>query len=131
VGKKKAEKESTIENRVYLFKDLAAAFAASQGQALTSGDPGTRARALRALGDLAYASCVVADTGHLEAGEVGELVAKGAPTPPPPAPAPRPRARKSKKASQKRSGGKKKKKAGKKRKGSGRKGWGSGGTAVR
>jgi hypothetical protein len=66
---------STIENRVYLFKDLAAAWLGAHGAALASD----RVSALRALADLAYASCVVADTGHLDADEVAELVAKGGP----------------------------------------------------
>jgi hypothetical protein len=72
-----AKKRSTIENRVYLFKDLAAAFLADNGAALLSGDSGVRSRALRALGDLAYASCVVADTQKLDAEAVGKLVARG------------------------------------------------------
>jgi hypothetical protein len=72
-----AKKRSTIENRVYLFKDLAAAFLAENGASLMSADGLVRARALRALGDIAHASCVVADTQKLDAEAVGRLVARG------------------------------------------------------
>jgi hypothetical protein len=70
---------STIENRVYLFKDLASAFLSAHGGLLAAKDPEKRTLALRALADIAHASCVVADTGDLEPGEVGERVATGAP----------------------------------------------------
>lgn len=73
VGKKKS---STVENRVYLFKDLAAAFLAEHGGALV-GTEAQRTKALRALGDIAHAACVVADHGDLEGREVGEMVARG------------------------------------------------------
>lgn len=77
--KKSAEpRESTIENRVYLFKDLAAVFVGAHGALLTSANPAERERALRALADLAHASCVVADTEALSADEVAEQVAAGA-----------------------------------------------------
>jgi hypothetical protein len=72
-----AKKTASIENRVWLFKDLAAAFLMENGAALLSTDAGTRVRALRALGDVAYAACVVADSAKRDAKAVGELVAKG------------------------------------------------------
>lgn len=50
--------DSTIENRVYLFKDLAAAWLSANPNAFTADRQG----AMRTLADLAYASCVVADT---------------------------------------------------------------------
>ncbi len=77
--KKKDGAGSTIENRVYLFKDLAAAFVAEHGAMLASANGAERQRALRALGDLAHASCVVADTEARSADEVAELVANGPP----------------------------------------------------
>ncbi|MEM9187787.1 MAG: hypothetical protein AAGF12_01325 [Myxococcota bacterium] len=67
----------TIENRVYLFKDLAAAFLSAHGAGLTSSDPEKRKRILRALGDIAHASCVVADGEELEAADVAKQVAAG------------------------------------------------------
>lgn len=63
-----AKKASTIENRVYIFDTLAEALLEGNGaELLTSTREGDRARALRALADLAYVSCVVADTGNLDA----------------------------------------------------------------
>ena len=61
---------STIENRVYLFKDLAAAWISANPGALFTD----RAAALRALGDLAAASCIVADTETAAAAEVAAQV---------------------------------------------------------
>ena len=55
------DESTTIENRVYLFKDLAAAWLTANPGALAAADPAARARALQALADLAYVSCVVAD----------------------------------------------------------------------
>lgn len=74
--------ESTIENRVYLFRDLAAAWLSNEPGLLGSADPDARARALRALGDLAWASCVVADGEELEPGQVAELIASRVPPSP-------------------------------------------------
>jgi phosphoribosyl-ATP pyrophosphohydrolase len=80
--------ETTIENRVYLFDSLAAQLLAGEaGELLVSEKEADRARARRALADLAYVSCVVSDTGHLDAHAVRAEVLSDAP-PPPPAPAP-------------------------------------------
>jgi hypothetical protein len=62
--------ESTIENRVYLFESLARAFLEQQSALLASSDEEAQARVRRALGELAYVSCVVADTEHLSPEEV-------------------------------------------------------------
>jgi len=68
---------STVENRVYLFKDLAAAFLAEHGAGLSSPDPDERARTRQAFGEVAYAACLVADRDDLEAEDVAELIAAG------------------------------------------------------
>lgn len=73
--KKETQGESTIENRVYLFKDLAAAYVQAHGGLLSSNDHGERKRALRALADLAYAACVVADTASNPAQDVAQRIA--------------------------------------------------------
>ncbi|ATB26969.1 hypothetical protein [Melittangium boletus] len=65
-------KDDTVENRVYLFESLASSYVAAASEALSSDDDAVRARALRALADLAFVSCVVADTGHLSAEQVRE-----------------------------------------------------------
>lgn len=70
------KRESTVENRVYLFKDLAAAFLSHHGDLLASEDESLRRRALRALADVAYVSCVLSDTEELDAQQVAELVLK-------------------------------------------------------
>jgi hypothetical protein len=58
----KSEREDeTIENRVYLFESLAKAFVEKAADDLAGKSLERRARALRALADLAYVSCVVAD----------------------------------------------------------------------
>ncbi len=54
--------DSTIENRVYLFKDLAAAWLAANPGALRSDRPA----ALAALAELARISCEVADGEDLD-----------------------------------------------------------------
>jgi len=59
------EPGETIENRVYLFESLARAFLEQSAGDLGGKSPERRARALRALADLAYVSCAVADTEHL------------------------------------------------------------------
>ncbi|MCC6334771.1 MAG: hypothetical protein IT380_12405 [Myxococcales bacterium] len=58
--------DSTIENRVYVFESLARAFVEKASDDLGSKNPERRTRAIRALADLAYVSCVVADTGALK-----------------------------------------------------------------
>lgn len=67
-------KDDTIENRVYLFDSLASAYVSAASELLSSGDEAVRARARRALADLAYVSCVVADTGHLSPEQVRQRV---------------------------------------------------------
>jgi hypothetical protein len=74
MAKSKSKEKSTIENRVYLFKDLAASLIATSPGLLVSADADERARALRALADIAYVSCAVADTAELTAGEVRDRV---------------------------------------------------------
>lgn len=58
--------DDTIENRVYVFESLARAFVEKSADDLGSKNPERRERAIRALADLAFVSCVVADTGHLK-----------------------------------------------------------------
>ncbi|HJL14373.1 MAG TPA: hypothetical protein RMH99_01885 [Sandaracinaceae bacterium LLY-WYZ-13_1] len=81
------KKASTIENRVYIFDTLAEALLnGAAGDLLVSTKDGDRARAMRALADAAYVSCVVADTGELEAEGVRGAVlaeAEGGVTVPP------------------------------------------------
>ena len=74
MGKK--QQSSTIENRVYLFADLASAFLEENGGTLVGTDA-QRDKAMRALGDLAHAACVVADHAHLDGRRVGDMVARG------------------------------------------------------
>jgi hypothetical protein len=76
-------KDDTIENRVYLFDSLASSYISAAAELLASEDEAVRARAMRALADLAYLSCVVADTGHLSPEQVRQR-ALGAPEPAPP-----------------------------------------------
>ena len=73
MGKKQS---SSTENRVYLFRELAAAFLEENGATLVGTDA-QREKAMRALGDLAHAACVVADHGHLDGRRVGDMVARG------------------------------------------------------
>jgi len=97
---------STIENRVYLFKDLAAAFLAEHGAMLGSTSANEQRRGRRALAEIARASCIVADTEDLSAGEVAELVAsepKGAAKTTKPAPASAPAKKKPRRRAKKRS----------------------------
>lgn len=76
MGKKHDDaSDSTIENRVYLFESLASSYVEAAADVLGSGDEKIRARALRALGDLAYVSCIVADSGDEPAEKVRERVA--------------------------------------------------------
>lgn len=69
-----APEDSTIENRVYLFKALAAAYLESAGAQLSSDDDDDRARSIEALGELARISCVVADTAEETPERVRDLV---------------------------------------------------------
>jgi hypothetical protein len=62
--------KDTIENRVYLFDSLASSYVSAAAELLSSEDEGARARARRALAELAYVSSVVADTGHLSPEQV-------------------------------------------------------------
>jgi hypothetical protein len=64
--------EETIENRVYLFRDLASAWLSENGSLLAAKDG--RKRALKALADLARVSCVVADTGDRSPEDVAGLI---------------------------------------------------------
>lgn len=70
MAKKNDETESTIENRVYLFEALAASFVAAAADKLASGSEAERAKAMQALADLAFISCVVADTEDASPDEV-------------------------------------------------------------
>jgi hypothetical protein len=76
-------KDDTIENRVYLFESLASSFVAASADLLASEDEADRMRALRALADLAFVSCVVADTGKLPPEQVRQQVREGPPGPAP------------------------------------------------
>ena len=71
---KKEKAASTIENRVYLFRDLSAAYLHSHGQLLSSENASERSRAVRALADLAHAACIVADSEDLSANEIRERI---------------------------------------------------------
>ncbi|GAB5543544.1 MAG: hypothetical protein RID81_14905 [Sandaracinaceae bacterium] len=73
-----SKKGSTIENRVYIFDTLAEALLNSGGaELLASPKDSERARAMKALADLAYVSCVVSDTSDLDAAEVRDAVLAG------------------------------------------------------
>lgn len=69
---KKAQK--SIENRVYLFESLASSYVAAASESLSSRDAAERERARSVLAELAYVSCVVADTEDLSAEEVRQMV---------------------------------------------------------
>ncbi|HEX8703808.1 MAG TPA: hypothetical protein VF815_33560 [Myxococcaceae bacterium] len=69
-----AKTDDTIENRVYLFESLASSYVAAAYDMLSSDDEQTRQRATRALAELAYVSCVVADTQDLTPEQVRERV---------------------------------------------------------
>lgn len=72
----KKRDSSTIENRVYLFGYLASAFLEENGATLVGTDA-QRDKAMRALGDLAHAACVVADHASVDGRRVGDMVARG------------------------------------------------------
>jgi len=74
VGKK--QQGSSIENRVYLFGNLASAFLEENGATLVGNDA-QRDKAMRALGDLAHAACVVADHEDVDGRRVGDMAARG------------------------------------------------------
>jgi len=78
------KKNSTVENRVYLFRELASSFLEHQGQAWLEGSE-QRRKGLLALSDLAYVACILADTEALKAEEVAERVLSRAPEPKRPA----------------------------------------------
>jgi hypothetical protein len=67
----------TSENRVYVFESLARAFIEASAGELASASAARRRRALRALGDLAYVSCVIADSGALPPAAVRRQVLAG------------------------------------------------------
>jgi hypothetical protein len=69
-----SDDEPTIENRVYLFKALAAAFLDNAGALLASQDDDDRSRAVEALAELARVSCIVADAGEASPSEVRNLI---------------------------------------------------------
>jgi hypothetical protein len=69
-----AKTDDTIENRVYLFESLASSYVAAASELLGSDDAAVRERARRALAELAYVSCVVADTQHLTPEQVRDRV---------------------------------------------------------
>ena len=71
------KKASTVENRVYLFRDLAMAWVEGYGDMLSAEDDVMRQRGRDALAELAYVSCVMSDTGSLDAKAVAALVRKG------------------------------------------------------
>jgi predicted nuclease of restriction endonuclease-like RecB superfamily len=85
-----AKTDDTIENRIYLFESLASSYVAAASELLGSEDEQVRQRATRALAELAYVSCVVADTQHLTPEQVRERVLGSfEPEQPPEPPAPR------------------------------------------
>lgn len=69
--------DSNIENRVYLFKDLAAAWIAANPGLLGAADPASRDRALAALADIAFVSCAVADGEELDPAELAASIRAG------------------------------------------------------
>jgi hypothetical protein len=102
-----AKKASTIENRVFVFDTLAEALLSGPaGELLTSTRDGDRARAMRALADAAYMSCVVADSAGLDAEGVRAKLLAGVERAPTVPPVPSGKATKKKRA---RKGGKKSK----------------------
>jgi hypothetical protein len=71
------EQDDTIENRVYLFRDLACAWIEKRGELLGSVNTDDRQRALDALALIAFASCTVADSGDEDPAEVAKRIARG------------------------------------------------------
>lgn len=74
MAKQNDDAESTIENRVYLFESLAASFVGAAADKLASGSEARRAKAKQALADLAFVSCVVADTTDASPEEVRAMI---------------------------------------------------------
>jgi predicted nuclease of restriction endonuclease-like RecB superfamily len=70
----KKDNDDTIENRVYLFESLASSYVQAASEELGSDDEAARRRARRALAELAYVSCIVADTGALTPEEVRDRI---------------------------------------------------------
>lgn len=68
-------KQDTIENRVYLFESLASSYVSAAADLIGSDDQQARARAMQALADLAYVSCVMADGGAKSAEAVRDAIA--------------------------------------------------------
>ncbi|MBX5482677.1 MAG: hypothetical protein IRZ16_12685 [Myxococcaceae bacterium] len=68
------EKPETIENRVYLFESLASSFVTAAANKLASGSDAERARVLQGLADLAWVSCVVADSAGQTPDEVRKTI---------------------------------------------------------
>ena len=75
MSKKNRAQESTIENRVYLFRELAAAFIAREGGLLTSADAADRERARAGLAEVARVACLVADLEDASADDVARAIA--------------------------------------------------------
>jgi hypothetical protein len=67
----------TTENRVYLFRELARAFVERHGELFASEDADERARGMRALSLLAFASSEVADGEDLDSAELARRIAEG------------------------------------------------------
>ena len=65
--------KGTTENRVYLFKDLAAAYLSANPGALH----GQRDVALAALADLAFVSCVMADGDDMDPDAIAARIRSG------------------------------------------------------
>ncbi len=74
MARKRAPRKSTIENRVYVFTELAAAFLREHGVQLASADAAERDRTRRALAEIAQIACVFSDTEDLTAFEVRDRI---------------------------------------------------------
>lgn len=74
MSKKQRAAESTIENRVYLFRELAAAFIAREGALLTSPKEADRGRARNGLAEIARVACLVADLEHATPDELAKAI---------------------------------------------------------
>lgn len=74
MSKKSRAHESTIENRVYLFRELAAAFIAREGGLLTSTDAADRERARAGLAEVARVACLVADLEDVTPDELAHAI---------------------------------------------------------
>jgi len=74
MSKKQRTAESTIENRVYLFRELAAAFIAREGGLLASAEAADRERARAGLAELARVSCLVADLEDASPDELAKAI---------------------------------------------------------